>query len=290
MQVFVANPHGYCEGVVHAIALAEQVRREYPNTPIDVLGMLVHNEKVIQQLKENQITTIKIPISHYADFLSNVDASHIIIFTAHGHDRKLDQIATQRKLHTIDATCNKVYDSFLLIENALNAGREVIYLGKKGHPEAEAALSRGKDVYLYDVDQDFNYQQLKTNNPLVISQTTLSILELKGCHLDILAMLPNAEIGNEVCSVTRLRQTAVQQLPSFVDAIYIIGSTQSSNTTKLAQIAKISHPQAKVRHIAELSELDQSELNQFSAVGVASGASTPLFITNEIIEFLKHYQ
>ncbi|MGI6714359.1 MAG: 4-hydroxy-3-methylbut-2-enyl diphosphate reductase [Bacilli bacterium] len=289
MKVTVAKPYGYCEGVVKAIDLALAVRKDNPDMPISVLGMLVHNERVVKHLEDNQITTINIPISEYEAFLKQAKPPLIIIFTAHGHDPKLDRIAQERGLITYDATCKKVLHAFSLIEKALAKGQEVIYLGKKGHPEPIAALARGEKVFLYDVEGYFDYRQLKTKNPFVITQTTLSLDEVKGFHLDIKARLPEAEIGNEICQATRLRQKAVKLLPMEVEHIYIIGSPRSSNTTRLALIAKTSHPRAKIRLVRGIHEINRDELKGLTHVGVASGASTPREVVHKVIDFLENF-
>lgn len=289
MKVSVAKPYGYCEGVVKAIDRALQVRKEHPDLPIAVLGMLVHNESVVKRLEESQITTINIPINEYEGFLRQAEPPLIVIFTAHGHDQKLEQIAKDRGIITYDTTCKKVLHAFALIDQALARGQEVIYLGKKGHPEAVAALARGENVFLYDVEGYFDYQQLQSKNPFVITQTTLSLDEVKGIHLDIKARLPEAEIGNEICEATRLRQKAVQLLPMEAEIIYIIGSPRSSNTTRLALIAKTSHPRAKIRLIRGIDEINTFELVGVNHVGVASGASTPREIVHAVIAYLENF-
>lgn len=287
MNVHVTNPHGYCMGVISAIDMAKATKKQFPDRPVVVLGMLVHNREVVELLAKQGIETLQDPEKSLEALLLSVDPKAIVIFTAHGHDRKLEKIARERGIEFRDATCVKVSKNMDIIEAALKDGHDVLYIGKRNHPETTAALSLGKRVFLLDKDIPFDYSKVKDPSPLVVNQTTLSFLELAHIHADITAHLPDARVLDEICSATRLRQQAVLDIPEDVEAIFIVGSPESANTEKLAEVARLSHPRARVIKIKTVADIDSRPYSSSSKVAVASGASTPLETTENVIKLLK---
>ena len=150
-----------------------------------------------------------------------------------------------------------------------------------------SALTMNDNVHLYDVNiGEFNYNQVITPNPLVINQTTLSFLELKDIHQEILNHIPNANIIDEICDATYLRQKAIASLKDDVDAIIVIGSKRSSNTLKLYELSLELHPSKKVIFVENIGDLKGFSLD-FSHVALASGTSTPYQTVMEIKEYLE---
>lgn len=289
MKVYVTNPHGYCMGVIQAIKIALQVKKANPDRQVAILGMLVHNEEVIKMLESYHIETLLPEVDDYANVMERIDPSKIVIFTAHGHDERLDAIALRRGIEIHDATCRMVKENSEQITQALKAGHQVIYIGKHHHPETVAALSLGKEVYLYDQQYPFNFLDITDPSPLVINQTTLSMLEINDIHQTILHKIPFAHIADEICDATRRRQTAVYNIPLETELIYIVGSPKSSNTAKLTSIALSSHPKAKVIQIKTVDDIAHRDLENIQFASVASGASTPMEITDAVIDYLKNY-
>ena len=290
MKVHVCNPHGYCEGVLRAINIALDTKKNNPNHPVAILGMLVHNEFVIEFLAKHGISTLERPNSADEDFLPHVSDDTIIIFTAHGHPKVYEELISNRGLSYVDATCPKVEVTHDVIINALNNNHQIIYIGQTGHPETEAALSiNAEGIFLFDINSPFNYAQISDLTPVVINQTTLSLDELAKIHDEILTYLPGAIIENEICSATRLRQNAVKKIPLDVDIIYIVGSFHSNNTKKLVQVAKLSHPNADVYQIKSVNDINPTQLKNKKYAGVAAGASSPLELTNAVIDYLKQF-
>lgn len=287
MNVFVTNPHGYCAGVVTAIKVAIKTKKENPDRRVIVLGMLVHNQEVIEMLASQGIETFQDPKKSLSELLEEVPSDALVIFTAHGHDKKLETLATKKGITFFDATCTKVTQNMNLIASALEVGRDVIYIGKPKHPETVAALSLGKKVVLFDRFIPFNYKIITDKHPLVVNQTTISFLELVKIHDEIRNMIPEAEIIDEICSATRLRQQAVLDIPENIEVIFIVGSPFSANTEKLTEVARISHMKARVYQIKTAAEIDDRSLKNVNFVAVASGASTPLETTDEVIKRLK---
>jgi len=290
MNIYVTNPHGYCMGVVNAIKIAEQAKYENPHRPVAILGMLVHNEEVIKRLHKKGIFTLYSTNKSHKELLQEINPATIIIFSAHGHVKELEDIAVQRQLTFIDATCSRVTRNHDLIRAAIAAGRQVIFIGKKGHPETVASLSIDPDIILYDTKEKMKYTDVDIlKDTFVLNQTTLSFLELKPIHQELERHLEHVTINEEICSATRLRQQAVIDIPPNVDLIYVVGSTFSSNTEKLVEVAKKSHTKAPVYRINTVEDIHRSDLGGKKLVAVAAGASTPPEVTEEIIAFLKKY-
>ena len=281
MKVEILKPKAYCAGVSNAINLAYKAREENPNKKVYVLGMLVHNNFVVEELKKKDIQV--------ALDINSIPDGEVIIFSAHGHKRELDEIAKQKNLIVYDSVCPKVLANMKLIEENVKAGHCVIYIGQKGHPEAEACLSLYNKVILYTNNILNNYHIENDESPLVINQTTLSILDIKGIHEDILKSIPNARIANEICGSTRLRQEAILSLDKDVDLIIVVGDNNSSNTKRLLEVAKASHPEVESLMIADASELDMRTCANKNHIVISSGASTPEDIIdagyNKIVDY-----
>ena len=272
MKVEILKPVGYCAGVQNAINVAYKAKQENPDKDVYVLGMLVHNNFVVNQLNEKGIRT--------TFDLKEIPDGSVIIFSAHGHKKEFDAIVKEKNLIVYDAICPKVLSNIELIKKNLAEGHEIIYIGQKGHPEAEACLSLNKKVILFSKNILKNYQSIQDDSPLVINQTTLNILDMKDIHNEILEVFPHARIADEICGATRLRQEAIKNASSDVDLIIVVGDVNSSNTRRLLEIAKQTHPQMMSTMISSADELEESLLQNKNHIVISSGASTP----NEIID------
>ena len=281
MKVEILQPKAYCAGVNSAIKLAYKAREENPNKKIYVLGMLVHNNFVVEHLKKKDIQV--------ALDINDIPDGEVIIFSAHGHKKELDVIAKQKNLIVYDSVCPKVLSNIKLIEENIKAGHYVIYIGQKGHPEAEACLSLNNKVILYTNNILNNYHIENDESPLVINQTTLSILDIKSVHEDILKVIPKARIANEICGSTRLRQEAILSLDKEVDLIVVVGDNNSSNTKRLLEVAKASHPDVESLMISEAGELDYKVFANKNHIVISSGASTPEDIIDAVYNKIVNY-
>ncbi len=281
MKVEILKPKAYCAGVSNAIKLAYKAREENPNKKVYVLGMLVHNNFVVEELKKKDIQ-IALNINEIPD-------GEVIIFSAHGHKKELDQIAKTKNLIIYDSICPKVLSNIELIEENIKNGHNVIYIGQKGHPEAEACLSLHNKVMLFTNNLLNNYQVEEDKKPLVINQTTLSILDIKDIHKAILAEVPGARIANEICGSTRLRQEAILSLDKDVDLIIVVGDNNSSNTKRLLEVATASHPEVESIMISDASALNMSVCANKNHIVISSGASTPEDIIDAVYNKIVNY-
>lgn len=288
MKVELIKPQGYCAGVLNAVNTAYKAKAEHPNKNIFVVGMLVHNSIVVDELNLNGINSIE--LTNEGNLPSLLKEGDVIIFGAHGHDEKLDNQAKAKKLIIYDCTCPIVKLNLNKIKNELEHKHEIIYVGQKGHKETEAALSLSNSIYLYDKKYKFDYQFLKDDSPLVINQTTLNYLSLKNIHNEILSNIPKARIENEICKATRERQEAIRSLDDSYDLIIVVGDKKSSNCNKLFEIAKQKFVSSSVYMISNLEELKQIDISTKKKAAISSGASTPISVVEDIYNYLLNYQ
>lgn len=281
MKVEILQPKAYCAGVSRAIVIAHKAKEEHPDKEVFVLGMLVHNNFVVKDLESKGI--------HTAKTLEDIPDGQVVIFSAHGHKEELNTIAEQKNLIVYDSVCPKVLNNINLIKENLSKGHQIIYIGQSGHPEAEACLSLSKKVILYTNNLLENNQLIFDDSPLVINQTTLNILEISEIHKAILKAFPRARLADEICASTRLRQQAIQNIDKDVDLIIVVGDINSSNTRRLLEIAKQSHPFITSIMISSKDELDLSLLQNKNHIVISSGASTPEEIIDEVYNTIINY-
>ena len=284
MQVVLVKPQGFCGGVSRAINIAIKAKEENPNSNVYVLGALVHNQNVLDDLKNKGIETLE--GNNEEEILRSLSKGDVIIFSAHGHDEKLDKIAKEKGLIIYDTTCVFVKKNLEIIKRDIKAGHQVIYVGQTNHRETNAALSISNNISLHDMKLLFNYYFITDKSPLVINQTTLNYLEISNVHNDILSHIPGARIENEICSATRLRQEAILTISDDTDLIVIVGDRRSSNTNKLFDIAKSHYPNALVTLVNDLDELKELNIQDKKKAAISSGASTPQYVVDEIYNYL----
>ena len=282
MAITLLKPIGHCFGVLKAIEIAKDVKQKHPHQNVYVFGLLVHNEEVVRQLEGLDIKTVEISEETALDQLKQFNKDDVVIFTAHGHPQIYEDILKKNNVTYYDATCTKVKECFNVIKEA----KEVIYIGKAGHPETVAALTMNQNAHLYDIRSGLDYSLIKSDNPLVINQTTLSFLELERIHQEIKTKLPNAVFHDEICNATLLRQKAINELCEDVDTVIIVGSKKSSNTMKLYEIAKNIHPAKHIVLVNNVNELKEYGLVFKNAV-IASGTSTSIETINAIKDYLS---
>ncbi|BFH70166.1 MAG: 4-hydroxy-3-methylbut-2-enyl diphosphate reductase [Paenibacillus dendritiformis] len=287
MEVRKITPRGYCYGVVDAMVLAQQTARnlDLPR-PIYILGMIVHNRHVTDAFEDEGIITLD--GANRLEILDQID-SGTVIFTAHGVSPEVRKKAREKGLTTVDATCPDVTRTHDLIREKTAEGYEIIYIGKKGHPEPEGAMGVAPDkVHLIETEAEIADLKVGTDRLVITNQTTMSQWDIKHIMNRLIARFPTAEIHNEICMATQERQAAVAEQAAGCDLVIVVGDPRSNNSNRLAQV---SEEIAGVRayRISDLSELKREWLDGVRIVGVTSGASTPTPITKEVIAYLEQY-
>jgi 4-hydroxy-3-methylbut-2-en-1-yl diphosphate reductase len=285
MEVVKISPRGYCYGVVDAMVLALQTARnlDLPR-PIYILGMIVHNSHVTEAFKEEGIITLD---GHdRLEILDKIEHG-TVIFTAHGVSPEVRRRAKDKGLTVVDATCPDVTKTHDLIREKTAEGYEVIYIGKKGHPEPEGAIGIAPEhVHLIEREEDIAALTLTTDRIIITNQTTMSQWDIKHLISLLIKAFPTAEIHNEICLATQVRQEAVADQAKEAQLCIVVGDPRSNNSNRLAQVSQEIAGVPAYR-VADVSEIKQEWLQGISRVAVTSGASTPTALTKEVIAYLE---
>ncbi len=283
MEVKAIVPRGYCKGVVRAIQIAKNSNPR--NEPVYILGMIVHNQYIVNALENLGIHTIDIKGKTRLELLDEIDEGTVII-TAHGAGDDVFEKAKRKGLNIIDASCLDVIKTHDLIKTRINDGYEILYIGKNGHPEAEGAISINKEkIHLITSKNDIDH--LDSHKKYVMTnQTTMSLYDVYDLCEYAQKKLPHISIEKETCTATKIRQEAIQNMDDDIDIVFIVGDPHSNNTQKLASIAA---KKKEVHMIESIQDLDIDLLKGKKKAAVSSGASTPTYLTNQVIEFLKQF-
>ncbi|TXK85599.1 4-hydroxy-3-methylbut-2-enyl diphosphate reductase [Paenibacillus sp. N3.4] len=287
MEVLRISPRGYCYGVVDAMALAMQTAKNLNlPRPIYILGMIVHNAHVTDFFKEEGVITLD--GDNRLEILEQVEKG-TVIFTAHGVSPEVRRRARDKGLTVVDATCPDVTRTHDLIREKVADGYEIIYIGKKGHPEPEGAIGVAPEhVHLIEKLEEAENLNLQDKRVIITNQTTMSQWDIRHIMNRLLELFPKAEIHNEICLATQVRQEAVAEQAKEVDLVIVVGDPKSNNSNRLAQVSE-DIAGVKAYRISDVSELDRNWLTHVRKVGVTSGASTPTPITKEVITYLESY-
>ncbi|MFD1908521.1 4-hydroxy-3-methylbut-2-enyl diphosphate reductase [Paenibacillus rhizoplanae] len=280
-------PGGYCYGVVDAMVMARQAAQnlDLPR-PIYILGMIVHNSHVTNSFEDDGIITLD--GHNRLDILDKVDKG-TVIFTAHGVSPEVRKMARAKGLTTVDATCPDVTKTHDLIKEKVDEGCEIIYIGKKGHPEPEGAVGIAPEhVHLIEKEEDIAGLSIPSSRIVITNQTTMSQWDIKHIMRKLLETFPGAEVHNEICMATQVRQEAVAEQAGQCELVIVVGDPRSNNSNRLAQVSEEIAGVTAYR-IADVSELNTEWLKGITKVGVTSGASTPTPITKEVINYLEQY-
>src|SRR5579859_7967163 len=222
MKVISITPRGFCYGVVDAVEMAKKVASD-PATPrpIYVLGQLVHNHHMVERLEQYGIISLENTASRL-DLLDGIDVG-TVVFTAHGVSPQVKAKARQKGLNCVDTTCPDVDRTHVLIRKLVANGYDILYVGRKGHPEPEGALGEAPEhVFLVQDEADLASIELpQTERVAVTTQTTLSRWDTEELIGRILDKYPMAEVHSEICQATQLRQEAAVRQGTSADVVFV---------------------------------------------------------------------
>jgi len=288
MEVLTINPRGFCHGVIRAVEIVERavLDRSVPK-PIHVLGMIVHNRHVVDDLSLLSVITLYPKSGNYSELLDSINTGTVVI-TAHGIDERIIKKAKDKGLYVIDATCPFVHKSKHHLAKWLSKGYVVAYIGKQGHPEALSALSLSDDIFLIENGQDVDKLPENTQKLYVTTQTTCSQNDVSSIMETIAKKYPNAIFEDEICNATARRQDALIAANKEIDLCVVVGDPSSNNTRNLFKISK-EITNTRTIMVNDVSEIDPSFLKDVKRISVTSGASTPDRVTDSIIAFLRSY-
>lgn len=295
MKVIKITPRGYCYGVVDAMVVAARAaaQPELPR-PIYILGMVVHNSHVVEAFNRQGVITLD--GENRLALLERIEGG-TVIFTAHGISPDVRRRAAEKGLTVIDASCPDVLKTHGLIRQATADGFDVAYIGKRGHPEPEGAVGVAPDrVFLVETDEDVDRLPAdlgmrhdgRERKLIVTNQTTMSQWDTRDLVDKLLVRFPDAQVHNEICNATQVRQNAVAEQAGAADLCIVVGDPRSNNSARLAQVAQEI---ARVRsyRVADVGEIDPAWLTGAKVVAVTAGASTPTPITKEVIDYLERF-
>lgn len=283
MQILLANPRGFCAGVDRAISIVERALELY-GAPIYVRHEVVHNRYVVDSLRERGAIFIEL--------LTEVPDGSILIFSAHGVSQAVRAEAKCRHLTIFDATCPLVTKVHMEVARASRKGREAILIGHAGHPEVEGTMGQYSNeeggMYLVESPDDVSRLQVKDESNLCfMTQTTLSVDDTSDV-IDALRRRFPKIIGprkDDICYATTNRQEAVRNLAVEADVVFVVGSKNSSNSNRLAELAQ---RMGKPAYLIDTSADIQAEwLSDAQKIGVTAGASAPDILVQEVIARLN---
>jgi len=287
MEVIKISPRGYCYGVVDAMVIARNAAldKTLPR-PIHILGMIVHNQHVTEAFEKEGIITLD--GKNRKEILQKVDKG-TVIFTAHGVSPEVRKLAKEKGLVTIDATCPDVTKTHELIREKKEQGYDVIYIGKKGHPEPEGAVGVAPDiVHLVETPEDVENLSIQNDKVIVTNQTTMSQWDVAHIMDKVKEKYPHAETHKEICLATQVRQEAVAEQAKEADVLIVVGDPKSNNSNRLAQVSE-EIAGTKAYRVSDITEIEIDWIKDVKKVAVTAGASTPTPIVREVIEFLEAF-
>ncbi|GAB3415962.1 4-hydroxy-3-methylbut-2-enyl diphosphate reductase [Massilia agilis] len=280
MRVLLAQPRGFCAGVVRAIEIVERSLQKY-GAPVYVRHEIVHNKAVVDGLRAKGAV--------FVDELDAVPAGAVTVFSAHGVARLVEADATARELHVLNATCPLVTKVHIQGRKYAAAGRVVVLIGHAGHAEVEGTMGQidGRVVLVQNV-QEAEQLDLPGNTPIAyVTQTTLSVDDTRDVIAVLQRRFPDI-VGpdvRDICYATQNRQRAVRALCKQVDVLLIVGATNSSNSNRLREIGTESGIPSHL--LADGSELNPAWVRDAGVVGITAGASAPEAMVEHVIAALR---
>ena len=284
MNIYLANPRGFCAGVDRAIDIVESALKIF-SPPIYVRHEVVHNRYVVNNLiKKGAI---------FVEELDEIPDGATVIFSAHGVSQKVRYEAKKRELRIFDATCPLVTKVHLEVARHEKNTEDVILIGHAGHPEVEGTLGQYKDnpdsnIYLIETIADIETLQVKNPEALAfVTQTTLSVDDTKDIIDKLKNKFPNINgpRKDDICYATQNRQDAVRELADKVDVFLVIGSINSSNSNRLRELAEKQHIDAYL--IDGVEDINYDWFNKAQSIGITAGASAPEVLVQEVITTLE---
>jgi len=285
-QIKLANPRGFCAGVDRAIDIVNKALEKY-GSPVYVKHEVVHNKFVVEDLKSRGAI--------FVEEIEEVPDNSLVIFSAHGVSRKVEETTKLRKLEYFDATCPLVTKVHMEVIRNARANNDIILIGHEGHPEVEGTMGRhikneSSNIYLVQDEKEAkNIVIDKPEHLAIVTQTTLSVDDTKSI-IDILkTRFPKINIPkkDDICYATQNRQDAVKQLALESDFLIVVGSSNSSNSNRLQELSEKCGCKSVL--IDSFEDLDLRELEGRQKIAITAGASAPESRVQEIALAVKDF-
>ncbi|AIO29641.1 4-hydroxy-3-methylbut-2-enyl diphosphate reductase [Burkholderia cepacia] len=280
MRVILAQPRGFCAGVVRAIEIVDRALQQH-GAPVYVRHEIVHNRHVVENLRNKG--------ARFVEELDEVPHGAVAIFSAHGVAQTVERDAETRGLDVLDATCPLVTKVHVQGRQYVAAGRRLILIGHAGHPEVEGTIGQiPAEVILVQSEAEVDTLTLPVDTPVAyITQTTLSVDDTRGI-IEALQRRFTDIVGpdtRDICYATQNRQAAVRELSEQVDVLLVVGATNSSNSNRLREIGTESGVPSYL--VADGSEVKAEWFANATTVGLTAGASAPEEMVEDVIGALR---
>ena len=280
IDIYLAKPRGFCAGVERAISIVERALTKF-GAPIYVRHEIVHNKSVVEDLKAKGAIFVK--------EIDEIPAGSIVIFSAHGVSKAIENQAIQHQLQIFDATCPLVTKVHLEAQIHEKKGRKIILIGHAGHPEVEGTSGRVKnEVTLISNLEDIDALNFDQDEELAyVTQTTLSVDDTRNIIDNLKQRFPNISGPDlkDICYATQNRQNATKAMAEIVDLILVIGAHNSSNSNRLRDIGDEMGKKSYL--INNASDIDLAWFQNVKKIGITAGASAPERLVVEVVELLK---
>ena len=278
MNIKISEKAGFCFGVKRAMGLAWRELCDEHDKQTYALGPLIHNKQAVEKYEERGLITV--------DDIEEIPSDVKMIIRSHGVSKSIYDRADEKGLDVVDTTCPFVKKIHDIVKENYDNGKKIILIGDKNHPEVIGINGWCKNTAI-TIKTIEEAEALELNNDesyCAVAQTTMN-LEVYGKIVEILkTKADDIEFNNTICSSTKARQEAARELASEMDCMIVIGGKHSSNTQKLVGICKEVCPTFAIE---TRDDLDVEEIKKYENVGITAGASTPDWIIDDIIEYLK---
>ena len=286
MQIYLANPRGFCAGVDRAIAIVNEALTRF-EPPIYVRHEVVHNKFVVSDLANRGAV--------FVEELHEVPDGSIVIFSAHGVSKAVEDEAQRRDLTVFDATCPLVTKVHIEVAKFAQDGMDAVLIGHAGHPEVEGTMGRfnrrhGGQIHLVENESDVEALNVQNAEHLAfVTQTTLSMDDTARVIDALREKFPSIQgpRKDDICYATQNRQDAVKDLAGRCEVVLVVGSPNSSNSNRLRELAERMDCRAYL--IDNATEMDRNWFDGIQSVGVTAGASAPEILIQEVLQQLQDW-
>lgn len=290
MKIIVSKYAGFCDGVDRAYKMVEKMSKDKKiKKPIAVLGSLVHNSDVVKKIESLGISKIDVGEDLEKTLMEAKKKFKTVVITAHGMGPKIYEVAKKIKLDLFDTTCPRVMKVQRLAKIFLDRMNQIVIVGDRDHKEVKGIAEWAKKkVFFVENEKDLKKLKLSPKKKIVVlSQTTQDqdFVDMAGKYIS--KKFKNVEVIDSICFSTHHRQTEIKNLAVQSDAVIVIGSPESANSTRLWEIAKKANPNS--HFIEKASQLKKKWISDCRVLSVSAGASTPSWIIEETIEKLKTF-
>lgn len=275
MKIILAKDAGYCFGVRDAVNSAYDMSKEYGE--VYMLGDIVHNESVVDDLEKNGVKVVS--------NLNQVPDDKPVLFRAHGTAKEVWKDAEKKKMNIIDATCPLVHEIHKEVKQLDKEGRKIIIIGDHGHDEVIGIASQVKDAIIISTVEEAEKLK-KTKKAGIVSQSTQTIENVQDIISILMTKVFDLRFVNTICFPTKRNQEQIKELSKIVDLMIIIGSFTSANSKRLTQLSLERNK--STYQVTNATEIDVSWFKKnINSVGISAGASTPDRIINSVVKKVK---